>query len=103
MLTKNRMNKTENKDRARCNLTHSTKNESFIPGTMTEGCFWLLVEISSIHSEKVITALHDHLVLGYARRDVCEKYRVSAGYLSLSITRLLRIEAVAASLSTYYK
>lgn len=98
MLTKNR---AENGDSRYFSLY--TKKGAFVPGAMTEGLFWLLIEISSIHSEKVIAALNEHLVLGYTRREVCERNSVSAGYLSLSLAKLLRVEIAAASLSTYYK
>ncbi|MDY9723034.1 PapB/FocB family fimbrial expression transcriptional regulator, partial [Escherichia coli] len=35
------------------------------PGKMSESQFWLLAEISPVHSEKVLNALRDFLVLGY--------------------------------------
>ncbi|ARD39126.1 PabB family transcriptional regulator [Edwardsiella ictaluri] len=82
--------RTEGSDNS--TLPLSTKKDNFVPGTMTENRFWLLVEISSIHSEKVIAALNEHLVLGYSRREVCERNNVSAGYLSTSLTKLLRID-----------
>lgn len=85
------------------NFSSSTTKGQFAPGVMTEGRFLLLIEISSIHSEKVIAALKEHLVLGYTRREVCERNNVSAGYLSLSLTKLLRIENAATSLSTHCK
>ncbi|EFH2540535.1 transcriptional regulator, partial [Escherichia coli] len=47
--------------------------EFLIPGKMSEMHFWLLVEISPIHSEKIILALKDFLVMGYTRKEVCER------------------------------
>ncbi|UCQ27279.1 adhesin biosynthesis transcription regulatory family protein [Edwardsiella tarda] len=101
MLTKNRVEGIDSSDDG--DVTLSIKRDNFIPGAMTEGRFWLLIEISSIHSEKVIAALNEHLVLGYSRKEVCERNNVSAGYLSLSLAKLLRVEIAAASLSTYYR
>ncbi|XEG90411.1 adhesin biosynthesis transcription regulatory family protein [Edwardsiella tarda] len=93
MFTKNSMGNRDDRD-----LSLSTKKSKFVPGAMTEGRFWLLIEISSIHSEKVITALNEHLVLGYSRREVCERNNGSAGYLSLSLAKLIRIESAVALL-----
>ena len=52
-----------------------------IPGKVPEELFWLLMELSPLRSEKVIRALKDFLVLGYTRKEVCEKYEVSYGYM----------------------
>lgn len=65
--------------------------------------FELLVELSSIHSKKVILALRDHLVLGKTRKEVCAQYGVSAGYLSLCIRRLLIVEKVVSRLAGFYQ
>lgn len=35
-----------------------------VPGSLSDTCFWLLIEVSPIHSEKVIQGLRDYLVLG---------------------------------------
>lgn len=35
------------------------------PGAVSEEQFWLLVDISPIHSEKIILALKDYFVSGY--------------------------------------
>ncbi|EMV2691264.1 transcriptional regulator [Escherichia coli] len=65
--------------------------------------FELLVELSSIHSKKVILALRDHLVLGKTRKEVCAQYGVGAGYLSLCIRRLLIVEKVVSRLAGFYQ
>nr|WP_245167682.1 adhesin biosynthesis transcription regulatory family protein [Edwardsiella hoshinae] len=67
---------------------------------MSEERFWLLIEISPIHSEKVIAALNDYLVLGYTRREACERNDVAAGYFSLSLAKMLRVENVVLLLTT---
>ncbi|EAA7540346.1 chaperone protein FaeE [Salmonella enterica] len=44
------------------------------PGAVSEEQFWLLVDISPIHSEKIILALKDYFVSGYLRRN-CRRRR----------------------------
>ncbi|EAA8484065.1 PabB family transcriptional regulator [Salmonella enterica subsp. enterica serovar Newport] len=75
------------------------KHHSF--GDMSENRFWLLIEISPIHSEKVIAALKDHLVLGYARREACERNGVAVGYFSLSLAKIIRIENAVTLLTMF--
>lgn len=64
---------------------------SLQPGKISEVHFWLLIEISSVHSEKVINALKDYFVLGYTRKEACERHDVSPGYFSGAVGRLQRI------------
>ncbi|MBW5840170.1 PapB/FocB family fimbrial expression transcriptional regulator [Yersinia enterocolitica] len=71
-------------------------------GGLSDKQFDLLVEISSIHSRKVILAMRDHLVLGDSRKVVCEKYGVNAGYLSVCIGRLFRVERHVSKLARFY-
>ncbi|EBI9246247.1 transcriptional regulator [Salmonella enterica] len=78
------------------------RGEGLEPGNMTEGHFWLLIEVSSIHSEKVIQALQDFLVLGYFRREACERNKVSAGYFSTALGRLQRVSDIVSQLAPYY-
>ncbi|MFO6428140.1 PapB/FocB family fimbrial expression transcriptional regulator [Escherichia coli] len=49
---------------------------------MSELHFWLLIEISPIHSEKIILALKDFSIMGYSRKEVCERHNISSGYFS---------------------
>ena len=51
-------------------------------GQVPEYQFWLLAEISPVHSEKVINALRDYLVMGYNRMEACGRHGVSPGYFS---------------------
>ncbi|HIH9051488.1 TPA: PapB/FocB family fimbrial expression transcriptional regulator [Escherichia coli] len=69
---------------------------------MPEKQYWLLIEISSIHSEKVINALRDYMVLGGRRKDVCERYGVSQSYFSCSLKRFLYIHQVVGRLVFFY-
>ncbi|ELB3392106.1 TPA: transcriptional regulator, partial [Escherichia coli] len=53
-----------------------------LPGSMSEMHFFLLIGISSIHSDRVILAMKDYLVGGHSRKEVCEKYQMNNGYFS---------------------
>ncbi|EMD9074607.1 transcriptional regulator PefB [Salmonella enterica] len=75
---------------------------ALIPAKVNEEHFWLLIGISSIHSEKIIQALRDYLVFGVSRKGVCERYEVNNGYFSTSLNRLSRISQAAAQMVVYY-
>ncbi|HBC0990050.1 TPA: adhesin biosynthesis transcription regulatory family protein [Escherichia coli] len=80
-----------------------TKRQSaIIPGKLSEGHFWLLVEVSPVHSEKAIQALRDYLVMGYTRRESCERNGMSAGHFSVSLKRFLRVDLIVSQLALYY-
>lgn len=64
--------------------------------------FFLLIGISSIHSDRVILAMKDYLVGGHSRKEVCEKYQMNNGYFSTTLGRLIRLNALAARLAPYY-
>ena len=72
------------------------------PGKMSESQFWLLAEISPVHSEKVLNALRDFLVLGYTRREACERHEVSQGYFSGALGRFQRTHQTVNSLVPFY-
>lgn len=72
------------------------------PGKISESQFWLLAEISPIHSEKVLNALRDFLVLGYTRREACERHEVSQGYFSGALGRFQRTHQTVNSLVPFY-
>lgn len=74
-----------------------------VKNLLSDEQFDLLMELSSIHSQKVILAMHDHLVKGDLRKVVCEKYAVNAGYLSVCIGRLRRIERSVSKLARFYR
>ncbi|EHD9149696.1 transcriptional regulator [Salmonella enterica] len=82
-------------------LTRS-HGKSLIPGEMPEIHFWLLVEVSPIHSEKVIQSLKDYLVLGYTRVEACERHNVSPGYFSAALKRFQRVNQTVSQLMPYY-
>ncbi|ELV1426243.1 adhesin biosynthesis transcription regulatory family protein [Escherichia coli] len=88
--------------RDNCLFLTKTQDESLMPGEMPELQFWLLVEISPIHSEKIILALKDFLVMGYSRKEVCERHNVSPGYFSGALGRFQRVHLTVVQLTPYY-
>lgn len=73
-----------------------------LPGALSEEQFWLLVDISPIHSTKVIIALLDYFVNGKSRKSICETHGINNGYLSTSIARFNQTNQIAKKLSVYY-
>lgn len=65
-----------------------------MPGNVQEDFFWALIELSPLRSEKVVRALRDFLVLGYTRKEVCEKYNVSYGYFSVALKRVRHVNNI---------
>ncbi|HBA3615020.1 TPA: PapB/FocB family fimbrial expression transcriptional regulator [Escherichia coli] len=61
------------------------------PGYIEKDLFWFIVDVSSIRSKKMICALHDHLVEGDTRNEVCNRYDVNQGYLSVKIRDIQRL------------
>lgn len=83
--------------------TYSKYNSSlFIPGYMPEELFWLLVELSPIHSERIIMGLKDFLVYGLERKDIYITRKISAGYFSNALGRLQRTSFIVSEISPYY-
>ncbi|HFG4068906.1 TPA: PapB/FocB family fimbrial expression transcriptional regulator [Escherichia coli] len=64
--------------------------------------FDILVELSSIKSEKMIKALRGHVVYGESRKVVCERYNVNPGYLSVCLARLVRVYHLICMLNIRY-
>ncbi|EGM8070156.1 adhesin biosynthesis transcription regulatory family protein [Escherichia albertii] len=85
-------------------LLHRTpvKKETLSPGSLSDDHFWLLINISSIHSKKVIDALRDFLVLGYTRKESCIHHGVSQSYFSTSLSRLQHVNSMMYQLVPYY-
>ncbi|EHR6806612.1 transcriptional regulator [Salmonella enterica] len=84
-------------------LPYKIRNANFKPGKLSEEHFWLLIEISSMHSERVILALKDYLVFGYTRKYVIERYHVNNGYFSVSLARLINVSKTVSKLIPYYQ
>lgn len=89
-------------DRDKYLFLSKNRKDFLLPAQVQEDHFWLLAEISPIHSEKVIQALKDFLVLGYTRREACERHGVSAGYFSVSLGRLQHVSRVVSKLTPWY-
>lgn len=85
-----------------CEISEIIRKRDFMPGSISEKQFRLLIELSPIYSEKVVSALRDYLVLGHSRKLVCEKHNVSNGYLSISLGRLFHINQVVSQLVIHY-
>lgn len=78
------------------------KNRALIPGEVPEGVFNVLIELSAIHSEKIINALRDHLVSGETRKTSCERHGASVSYFSVALGRLFRVSQLVSQLAPYY-
>ncbi|ELG93094.1 hypothetical protein A311_00196 [Escherichia coli KTE146] len=78
------------------------KEHKLSSAELSEEQFWLLAEISPIHSEKVLYALRDYLVLGYERKEVCMRYDVSSSYFSIALGRVSRVNRLVSLLVSYY-
>ncbi|EFO1599859.1 transcriptional regulator [Escherichia coli] len=81
--------------------TQKQKGE-LVPGQVHEIHFQLLMEISPVYSDKVILALRDFLVLGFTRKESCERHNVSLGYLSTTLGRIQNISKSVSRLMPYY-
>lgn len=73
-----------------------------MPGDMSQEHFNKLLNISTIHSEKVISALEDYCVRGSDRKTACNKFSVSQGYFSICLRKLQRLDQNVADMIQYY-
>lgn len=97
-------------ERTNKHISHLTQQEIavrakqgwLIPGFVPEPQFWLLVGVSSMHSDKIINALCDYLVKGISRKEACNIHDVNSGHFSISLNRLQHISHAAAKLAEYY-
>lgn len=78
------------------------KQGVLVPGKITGDQFCLLVEMSSIRSEKMVQALQEYLVQGKSRILICENYNLGSSHFSISLDRLQRLSYLASQLSRYY-
>lgn len=79
------------------------KQGALIPGKVTEMQFYLLVEMSSMRSERMIQALMEYLVQGKDRMAACAKNNVGSSHFSISLDRLQYLSHLAAQVSVYYR
>ncbi|ELP5543946.1 hypothetical protein QTR52_004368 [Salmonella enterica] len=69
-------------------LTSFPYGTQLSPGTVAEEQFKLLIDISTIRSNRIIVALEEYFVQGVTRKEICNKYKLSAGYLSVKIKEI---------------
>lgn len=81
---------------------YGTRASGLRAGRVSQGHFRLLINISNIHSTKVILALEVFFVFGLTRKEACEKHRVAQGYFAISLRRLLELSAQVVLLCPYY-
>ena len=74
-----------------------------VAGFISEEQFWLLINASSMRSDKVVNALFDYLVNGISRKESCAKFNVNSGHFSIGLGRLQQLSHTAAKLSRFYQ
>ncbi|EFN6235600.1 PapB/FocB family fimbrial expression transcriptional regulator [Escherichia sp. E4742] len=84
-------------------LIARTKQGWLVSGLIPEAQFWLLINASSIRSDKVVNALFDFLVNGLSRKESCARYNVNSGHFSIGLGRLQQLSHTAAKLSVFYQ
>ena len=72
------------------------------PGSMEREHILLLAELSRINSQRVISALDDHLAGGMSRKEACEKNEVAQGYFSIILRKVLETHEIVKSIIRYY-
>ena len=72
------------------------------PGTMEREHLLMPAELSRINSQRVISALDDHLVEGMSRKDACEKNGVAQGYFSIIVRKLFETHEIVKNIVFYY-
>lgn len=78
------------------------KNE-LVPGRVAPRHFELLLSGTSIRGEKVIEALHDHLVLGLGQAAAWEKHGVNRSQFSRRLDVIMAEHDRAVELSKFYR
>ena len=84
-------------------LRNRIKQGGLVSGRVCEDQFRLLVDMSSIRSEKMVRALQEYLVQGKSRIAICEQYRLGSSHFSISLDRLQRLSYLAAMLACSYQ
>lgn len=72
------------------------------PGEVPAEQFELLLGDTSIHSEPVIEAMRDHLVMGIPTPEAYERRGANKGHFYLNLRRLRAKSELARSLSRFY-
>ncbi|HCQ9044616.1 TPA: hypothetical protein OMI82_004821 [Escherichia coli] len=58
------------------------------PGKVDKELLAILIDISPIRSDKLITALGEYYIHGEKRKLICDKYKINQGYFSLKIREI---------------
>lgn len=87
----------------RDDLMERARQGWLVSGFISEEQFWLLVNASSMRSDKVVNALFDYLVNGISRKDSCTRHNVNSGHFSIGLGRLQQLSHTAAKLSGFYQ
>ncbi len=72
-------------------------------GQVCDEHFWLLAELSPVHSEKALMALRDYFVFGYSRREICTRHGISQSYLGVAIRRIVHVNKIVKIITQFYK
>lgn len=78
------------------------KENTLSPGQVSNEQFRMLIDISSVRSDKVINALQAYFVNGIARNTICEEYHVNPGYLSIKIREIQSLSRKIIDIYPYY-
>lgn len=81
---------------------YGTRASGLRAGQVSQDHFRQLINISNIHSTKVILALEEFLVFGLTRQEACEKHHVAQGYFSISLRRLQELSAQVVLMYPHY-
>ncbi len=87
----------------RDDLMERARQGWLVSGFISEEQFWLLVNASSMRSDKVVNALFDYLVKGISRKESCTRHNVNSGHFSIGLGRLQQLSHTAAKLSGFYQ
>ena len=91
-------------NRNRCSMSSIRKvGGVLVPGKVSDAHFSMLIELSSVRSEKIIYALYDYLVMGESRKTACERHGASISYFSISLGRLLHTHQLVLQLMSFYR
>lgn len=88
--------------RERTTTERRARNIILTPGKVSVGFFDILIELSAIHSEKIINALRDHLISGESRKKSCERHGANISYFSVALGRLFYVAQLISQLEPYY-
>lgn len=72
------------------------------PGEVSPEHFKCLITLSRIRGKKIVMALEDFLVNGWARTDIFKIHKVSPGYFSLKLNQVRNCNKMIAEILPFY-